>query len=129
MSKPEHQRAKQINPPPRLARELKTVLAMIEIYCRAHHASTDGLCGSCRELYEYAQRRLSACPFQEDKTSCGNCAVHCYKPSMREQIKKVMRFSGPKMLFRHPFLAIAHLLDERRKPLTAADTQGSEENR
>ncbi len=26
---------------------------------------------------------------------CSNCRVHCYSPDMRQQIKKVMRFSGP----------------------------------
>jgi hypothetical protein len=33
---------------------------------------------------------------------------------MRERIIEVMRFSGPKMMFHHPLLACAHLLDERR---------------
>lgn len=102
---------------PRLARELKTVQAMIRIYCRAHHQQADTVCRDCLELMDYAEKRLAACPFQERKTTCGNCPVHCYRPSMREKIKEVMRFSGPKMIFYHPFLAIAHLLEEWRKPL------------
>ncbi len=40
------------------------------------------------------------------KTFCANCKVHCYKPQMREQIRQVMRFSGPRMLLYHPVLAI-----------------------
>lgn len=97
-----------------MARELKTVQAMIRIYCQAHHHSTNELCEQCRTLSDYAERRLAHCPFQEDKTTCGKCTVHCYKPNMRAQIVEVMRFSGPRMIFHHPFLACAHLLDERR---------------
>ena len=53
----------------------------------------------------------------EEKTFCANCKVHCYKPEMREQIRQVMRFSGPRMLLYHPFLAIWHLVcsKENRK--------------
>lgn len=104
---------------PRLARELKTVFAMIRLYCRAHHQAT-GLCDECVKLSEYAERRLAACPFQEEKTTCGKCTVHCYKATMRKQIIEVMRFSGPKMIFHHPFLALAHLIDKNpihNKPL------------
>jgi hypothetical protein len=43
-------------------------------------------------------------------------AAHCYRPEMRQRVREVMRFAGPKMLLRHPLLAVRHLLDERRKP-------------
>ena len=33
---------------------------------------------------------------------------------MREEVREVMRHSGPRMLRRHPLLAVAHLLDGRR---------------
>jgi hypothetical protein len=106
---------------PRLVRELKTVKAMIRIYCEAHHRSSV-LCAKCAELSNYAEKRLANCPFQEHKGTCGKCIVHCYKPEMREKIIEVMRFSGPRMMFRHPFLATAHLIDERRsgKPVESA---------
>ena len=97
----------------RLVRELKTVKAMIRIYCRAHH-QTSGWCEQCAELSEYAERRLLNCPFQEQKPTCGKCTVHCYKPQMQKKIIEVMRFSGPRMMFHHPVLAIAHLADEKR---------------
>jgi hypothetical protein len=99
---------------------------MIRIYCRARHNRADALCTECRELRAYVEKRLAACPFQQDKTSCAKCSVHCYNPTMREQIKKVMRFSGPKMILHHPYLAVAHLLDERRKPAKACNFSGSE---
>ena len=112
MSKPSTEQTPENTLPPRLARELKTVLAMIRIYCQARH-QTAGLCGDCQELSDYAKRRLNRCPFQENKPTCGACTVHCYKPEMRARIVAVMRFSGPKMIFHHPFLAVAHLLDEK----------------
>jgi hypothetical protein len=98
-----------------MTREQRTVAAMIELYCREKHQSTGELCDDCRELLAYARLRLKHCPFQENKTTCGNCLIHCYKPAMKEKIKAVMRYSGPRMLLRHPLLAIGHLLDGRRK--------------
>ena len=100
----------------RLQREAHTVAAMIRRYCRDRHHTTDGLCPECAELLAYARRRLARCPFQERKTTCGKCPVHCYAPAMRERIREVMRCAGPRMLFSHPLLALMHLLDGLRKP-------------
>jgi hypothetical protein len=41
--------------------------------------------------------------------------MHCYKPAMREKIKDVMRYSGPRMSYRHPLLALFHFFDGFRK--------------
>jgi Nitrous oxide-stimulated promoter len=98
----------------RVARERKTVAAMIRVYCRGHHTSRSGLCGDCARLHEYAMGRLDHCPLGTDKPTCVNCPVHCYKPELRERIREVMRYAGPRMLWRHPLLAILHLLDGRR---------------
>lgn len=100
---------------PRLDREMKTVQAMIQIYCHDQHATRQGLCPGCQELADYARTRLEHCPFGENKSTCANCAVHCYKPAMKDQIRAVMRYAGPRMLYRRPLLAIQHLLDGRKK--------------
>ena len=100
----------------RLQREARTVAAMIRRYCRDRHHTTDGLCPECAELLAYARRRLARCPFQERKTTCGKCPVHCYAPAMRERIREVMRYAGPRMLLSHPLMALRHLLDGLRKP-------------
>ena len=100
---------------PRMARELRTIEAMIALYCRKHHTAQDVPCTDCRELMDYARARLDRCPFQEDKTTCANCSIHCYKPAMRERIRMAMRYAGPRMLYRHPVLALRHLWDGRRK--------------
>jgi hypothetical protein len=57
--------------------------------------------------------RLNRCPFGQDKPTCATCPIHCYKPKLRERIREVMRFAGPRMLWRHPILAIRHVLDGR----------------
>ena len=100
---------------PRMKREQKTVACMISLYCRDHHQSRGELFRDCRELAEYARFRLEKCPFQENKTTCGNCRIHCYKPVMREKIRAVMRYAGPRMIGRHPLLAVGHMIDGLRK--------------
>jgi hypothetical protein len=87
----------------RRAREFKMIAAMLRMYCRAHHGANDApLCQHCAELHEYARRRLQRCVFGEAKPTCVNCAVHCYKASMRERVREAMRWAGPRMLWHIP---------------------------
>ncbi len=97
----------------RVAREWKTIQAMIRIYCRRLHGKRGALCEECEELRVYAERRLEKCPFSDEKPTCVKCPVHCYEAGMRERVRQVMRYSGPRMLLRHPILAIRHLRDEK----------------
>jgi hypothetical protein len=100
--------------PPRLSREEKTLRAMVTIACRGRHAAQGELCQGCEELLEYALDRLDRCPFKAKKPTCAECPIHCYRPSMREEIRAVMKYAGPRMMFRHPLLALAHLIDGLR---------------
>lgn len=108
---------------PRLARELKTIRAMVWIYCHDLHGEDHDLCDECAALMDYATRRLDRCIFGDDKPTCANCKVHCYNKTMREHVRVVMRYAGPRMIRRHPLLAIAHIVDGRRpapdKPMPA----------
>jgi hypothetical protein len=99
----------------RMQREADTVAVMIQRYCRLNHGSDKELCADCTELINYAEHSLASCPFQEGKTSCGNCKVHCYKPSMREKIREVMRTIGPRMFLTNPIMALRHAVDGLRK--------------
>jgi len=101
---------------PRLARELKTIRAMVRIFCRDHHgvAASGALCVECAALLNYATRRLDRCVFGDDKPTCANCKVHCYSAAMRERVRDVMRYAGPRMVWRHPLLAAVHLREGRR---------------
>ena len=118
--------------------EKRTVRHMIELWCRKNHGGQacremgsrgsslvshggkgshecqvghggPGLCGECRELLEYSLARLEHCKFGNAKTKCHKCPVHCYRPDMREKIRTVMRFSGPRMLLYHPLEALRYL--------------------
>jgi len=93
----------------RLAREWKTVTAMLEIHCRDHHGGPP--CAECQELVRYVSVRLDRCRFGEDKPTCARCPVHCYQRERREQIKAVMRHAGPRMMWEHPWLSLMHLVD------------------
>jgi hypothetical protein len=94
-------------------REKKTVAAMVRIYCADHHGSRDAVCDACRELLGYSHQRLDRCPYGDGKPTCKECPVHCYKPDRRVEMQEMMRYAGPKMLLRHPWLAVAHLWQER----------------
>ncbi len=95
-------------------REKEVVSQMISLYCRKNHGGKT-LCPDCAELERYARTRSDRCPFMETKTFCANCRVHCYKPEMREKIREVMRFSGPRMLLYHPVMAIRHGIESRKE--------------
>lgn len=91
-------------------KEKKLIPVMIKKYCHKHHKTKrNELCSECTELTEYALHRLDKCPFKENKGFCSFCKVHCYQKVMREKIKEVMRYSGPRMLLSHPGFAISHL--------------------
>ncbi len=95
--------------------EKYVVSEMIRIYCKGNHKTQESLCPSCLELLQYCEARINRCPFMETKTFCSACKIHCYKPQMREEIKKVMRYAGPKMLTVHPILALKHMFITFRK--------------
>lgn len=89
---------------------------MIELYCHKKHGTRKGeLCQQCQELKDYAFLRSDRCPYMETKTFCSNCKTHCYKPEMRERIREVMRFSGPRMVMYHPVLAFRHLHETKKE--------------
>ncbi|MGC9401647.1 nitrous oxide-stimulated promoter family protein [Vibrio genomosp. F10] len=96
-----------------LLTEFKTVHSMLLIYCRHHHGAAS-LCQACQELADYAETKLDRCPYGQEKPTCNRCPIHCYKPKQKEQMRLVMRYSGPKMLIPHPILAIRHLIHERK---------------
>jgi hypothetical protein len=105
----------------RLAREWKTMSAMVRIYCRDHHrergrpARSTGLCAECRQFLDYAGVRLERCRFGQEKPTCANCPVHCYQRDRREQARVVMRYAGPRMLWEHPVMSLRHWLDGYRQ--------------
>lgn len=94
----------------RIEREKRVVSLMIELYCRKK-LGYDHIPEEYRQLMEYAHRRLDGCKFGEHKSACKKCPVHCYKPDMRQRIREVMRWAGPRMILYSPMAAIRHLLN------------------
>ncbi len=105
------------------ADECLMVSQMIALWCRRHHTDaartsdaphvrlglkTVALCPECAELQIYALARIAACPHMETKTFCSACPTHCYRPAMRERIREVMRWAGPRMMLYRPVAAIKH---------------------
>ena len=101
----------------RREREAATLRIMIAMRCsRLHHPEAE-LCAECADLLAYAQKRLASCPDGEAKPVCGRCHRHCYRPGERARIRDVMAWSGRRILFSHPLLALGHLRDSlARRP-------------
>lgn len=113
------------------AREAQMVSQMIALWCRRHHGRgrageqafsgdapvrvklglrTITLCPECAELQKYATARIEHCPHMGTKTFCSACPSHCYRPAMREKIREVMRWSGPRMIRYRPITAVRHAM-------------------
>lgn len=97
----------------RISREINTVTRMVELYERRHPAPADAP-EHYRNLLTYAVKRLEKCRYGEDKPACKQCPVHCYQPKLREEMKVIMRWAGPRMLWHHPILAVRHLIDDKK---------------
>lgn len=98
----------------KVARERETIEFMIRYSCKKQHHQ-DELCTDCEKLLAYANERITRCPFKETKTFCSACKVHCYEKTMRQKVRDIMRFSGPRMLFHHPVMALHHLYIEKKE--------------
>lgn len=91
-------------------KEKEIVEMMIRLYCKKNHYQKE-MCSSCESLKEYAFERIDRCPMMANKTFCSSCKVHCYSKQRQIEIKKVMKFAGPRMIFYHPILCVRHIID------------------
>jgi predicted amidophosphoribosyltransferase len=98
----------------RLKRERKTIQVMVRMYCRSVHSKQKELCPECEELLYYAYEKIDRCLFGTEKPACSECWVHCYAHEKREKIRTIMRYAGPRMMYKHPYLGIMHFVDKYR---------------
>lgn len=91
----------------KFSRERATIEKMAAIFCYGRHGQLS-LCPSCSELFNYSIERLKRCPHGPAKPRCATCKIHCYQKDMRARMKEVMKYSGPRMLYRHPWLTLMH---------------------
>lgn len=117
----------------RLNTEFKTITAMIDLYCLNHHQTNTASfqrCDDCEQFRSYVKHRLDRCPYGENKPSCKQCPIHCYKPQQKRKSQTIMRYSGPKMLLKHPIMAIRHLVhDKKALPPLTKDMQSNHKKR
>jgi hypothetical protein len=95
----------------KIEKEKNIVTFMIEYYCIKNHKQKV-ICKSCIELIKYAHEKLSICPFNEKKTSCLKCKIHCYSNIKREEIRKIMSYVGPRMIYLMPKQYVKHLFNK-----------------
>lgn len=92
----------------------RIVHEMIVINCKGNHKeafhTAGGLCPACQELDDYATLRSDRCPRKEERIFCSTCPTHCYNQTKREEIRRVMRYAGPRIMRHHPIMGIKHLL-------------------
>ncbi|WP_092433904.1 nitrous oxide-stimulated promoter family protein [Williamwhitmania taraxaci] len=93
----------------RIQCEKRMVRLMIEFYCRKEH-HTKKPCSECLTLIDYAHKRLDRCKYGNQKPSCGSCTTHCYRKTEQEQIRRVMRYSGPRMVLYHPIASLKYVI-------------------
>lgn len=91
-------------------KELALVTKMVDMYYKKH---TDAPIDK-QELLQYIQMRSARCPHGDNKPFCNVCPIHCYKPDMRQQIKLVMKYAGPRLMLTNPIQATRHLISTIR---------------
>ena len=96
----------------KIFKDIDIVAQFIKIYCDNNHHEVKktlvkakgqvgayindlemNLCESCRKLLLYSSSMRINCPFNP-KPACKKCETHCYKGHYRDEIRKVMKFSG-----------------------------------
>lgn len=92
----------------KIATDQHSIRLMIDIYSR-HKLGLRETPDEMKALAEYACRRLGHCRWGEEKPACKDCPVHCYAPDKREQMRQVMRWVGPRMIFYSPRATLRHL--------------------
>ncbi len=92
----------------KIEKEKQTITLMVELYCK-HKLHAKQMPEEYASFLEYAHKRLDHCRFGEKKTSCKRCPIHCYGKERREQARRIMRWSGPRMIFHAPVAAIKHM--------------------
>jgi len=118
---------------PQVVKDTKLLGDFAVIYCDGVHGDasrtpleSDGVelgvygdkvpvvCDECAELLRYAEARRAFCP-KDPKPFCNYCDTHCYKPDMREYVREVMKYAGPRS-WRHGYAieGMKHVIEGKR---------------
>lgn len=130
---------------PKAAADTRLLGDFAGIYCRGNHRTaprvalvSDGatigvygrrvpvVCDECADLLRYAEQRRAFCP-KAPKPFCSNCDTHCYKPAMRDAMRDVMRYAGPRSVFHgYALQGVRHLIESRAARRAAGSSTDKE---
>lgn len=88
------------------------VVQMVDIYCSGnkHKLDENGKCADCDLLLRYSKSRTDRCPYINETLFCSNCPTPCYRPDMKERMRDLMKYAGPRLFFKRPFTVIWHMI-------------------
>lgn len=87
-------------------KERKAMELILSVYEKGHQEERDDI----EKLRQYSMERINKCPKMATKTYCSNCEIHCYRQEYRDKIKKVMRYSGPRLFLKKPLWVVDHMV-------------------
>ncbi|HEY9551609.1 MAG TPA: nitrous oxide-stimulated promoter family protein [Prevotella sp.] len=99
----------------KIEHEKRIVAQMILLYCK-HKLGCKELPQEYADLTVYCHRRLDNCRWKDRKPSCKRCPIHCYAPHKREQIRRIMRWAGPRMVLYMPMEFLRHVFHKAPTP-------------
>jgi len=96
-------------------KDLRILALFTSVYCQDHHncsrtplaelpeqlAVLDRYpcCKTCLDFLRYAIERRLNCPVTENP-NCKHCQIHCYRAGHRDEVRKIMRYSGKRLIMR-----------------------------
>jgi len=94
----------------KIEKDKQTIRFMVELYCKQKLHQTS-ISEEYTQLIEYGCLRLEHCKYGKKKPACKSCKTHCYRSEMREKMRTVMKWAGPRMLLYNPMAMIRHLMN------------------
>jgi len=104
--------------PVEIQKDTDKLVRFLSMYCKAHHGhrlrktfrfdysriparvvTDQDLCDECARLLRHAIVKRAFCPL-DPKPKCRHCPQHCYLPLYRDQMATVMKYAGPRSIFR-----------------------------
>ena len=104
--------------PVEIQKDTDKLVRFLSMYCDAHHGHRNRdvfifnysrlspkvskgpeLCEECESLLRHAIVMRVQCHL-DPKPKCRHCPEHCYRPLYRDQMETVMKYAGPRSLFR-----------------------------
>lgn len=102
----------------RRLQDAEILTTFVSIYCDGHHQDQERspweprgilgdllsgeppvLCPECARLLGYSLGRRLLCPY-EPKPACKKCETPCYREGHRQQMRRVMKYSGLRLILR-----------------------------